>query len=398
MSDRVVLLTIPGLRAADLAAMPVLRAKLSQGDEAILAPSFPCLSFPLTANMATGVTCREHGVVADSFYRHDRRGVDVRPTWSNRCQAPAIWQVLREHHADATSAVCFVPGCHDCGADVEIRPEQGESIQHIVDSTAHVAAQASPDFLWCNFPQVADAAERHGPYNAITKDLMRHLDAALARLFSGLDSSLGSPLWLVASPYTISPVRSVFYPNRLLREAGLLAVREDADGEHADLWASRAWAISDRQVSHVYVADGDTATVAKVVQLFSHQRGIAEVLAGEERSKYDLNHSRSGDAVVISSCDSWQAFDWWLVDDRAPGYARHSGDSWNLGSDPRRAGPSHDSKDSNVVAYEIRGSHGAPATNEAQRGAIFSAERGVLAGGVLLDTDVCDLVLRQFGI
>ena len=46
----------------------------------------------------------------------------------------------------------------------------------------------------------------------------------------------------------------------------------------------------------------------------------------------------------------------------------------------------------------VRGSHGAPARDDAQRGVMLSSERGVLVGRSLADTDVYDLVLRQFGI
>jgi len=46
----------------------------------------------------------------------------------------------------------------------------------------------------------------------------------------------------------------------------------------------------------------------------------------------------------------------------------------------------------------VKGSHGAPAREDAQRGIIIASEKGVLTGPALADTDVCELVLRQFGI
>ncbi|HVW36538.1 MAG TPA: hypothetical protein VHB99_04505, partial [Pirellulales bacterium] len=128
---------------------------------------------------------------------------------------------------------------------------------------------------------------------------------------------------------------------------------------------SRAWALTDRQVAHVYVRDREPVIVSDVVHLFAGRPGVAEVLAGEERSKYDLAQERAGDVVVISTPDTWQAAICGASDE---------------------------------AALAIRGSHGAPPTDDAQRGTIFASERGVLAGRLLLDTDVCDLVLRQFGI
>ena len=46
----------------------------------------------------------------------------------------------------------------------------------------------------------------------------------------------------------------------------------------------------------------------------------------------------------------------------------------------------------------VRGSHGAPARKETQRGVLVASEKGVLTGRDMADTDVCELVLRQFGI
>ncbi len=46
----------------------------------------------------------------------------------------------------------------------------------------------------------------------------------------------------------------------------------------------------------------------------------------------------------------------------------------------------------------VRGSHGAPVREESQRGVIISSQPGVLVSTALADTDVYDLVLRQFGL
>jgi hypothetical protein len=45
----------------------------------------------------------------------------------------------------------------------------------------------------------------------------------------------------------------------------------------------------------------------------------------------------------------------------------------------------------------VRGSHGAPAESEDQRGVILSSQSGVLKGQSLADTDVFEIVLCNFG-
>jgi hypothetical protein len=47
-------------------------------------------------------------------------------------------------------------------------------------------------------------------------------------------------------------------------------------------------------------------------------------------------------------------------------------------------------------ATRVRGSHGAPAHSDSQRGVILASRPGVLTQGALADVDVCGVVLRQF--
>jgi hypothetical protein len=387
MSDRVVLLTIPGLAAGDVPHMPNLRSMLADGDRAVLAPSCPCTPGPVRANMATGVTCGQHGIVADRLHIRERRQLESDPAWNDFLEAPTIWQILKEHEPEAHSAICFVPGSHSCGAALTCNldrsrqallthpaslptelslpspPPQGSDPLREASIVCRLLEMKPPDFLWCEFPQIAAAAELGGPASPLVKETQRAVDVAVRLLRSAVEDHDGSPpLWLVVSAYTISATKHVLYPNRLLLEAGLASTGAEGD---PDSRSSRAWALTDRQISHVYVKDREPAIASDVVRLFAGRPGVAEVLVGEERSKYDLMHERAGDLIVVSSSDSWQSAACGTLDDSAPA---------------------------------IRGSHGAPATDEEQRGAIFASERGVLAGRLLLDTDICDLVLRQFGI
>ena len=108
----------------------------------------------------------------------------------------------------------------------------------------------------------------------------------------------------MAGEYAITPVDHVSYPNRLLRQAGLLAVREGPDGEDLDLENSRAFALVDHQFSHVFVADGDQALAARAAEVFRGQPGMAEVLLGSQRGRYGLEHPNSGDVILVSSLEA----------------------------------------------------------------------------------------------
>ncbi len=109
-------------------------------------------------------------------------------------------------------------------------------------------------------------------------------------------------------------------PNRALRQAGLLTARAGPFGETLETFASRAFAVCDHQLAHVYVADA--ADVPRAREVLSALPGVARVLAGDERGEVGLRHDRAGELVLLSEPDAWFAYPFWLDDRLAPDYAR----------------------------------------------------------------------------
>jgi predicted AlkP superfamily pyrophosphatase or phosphodiesterase len=273
-----------------------------------------------------------------------------------------------------------------------------KSTAWICDSAAWAAREVRPSFFYIYLPHLDYAAQKFGPDSEQARAATRELDAVIAGLKSSVETALAPdrPLWLVASEYTIVPVDHVVYPNRVLREAGLLAVRAEGDAELLDFEHSRAWALVDHQFSHVFV--DDASDIERVAGLFCGRQGIAEVLVGAERARYDLDHERAGEVVLVSEPNSWQAYYWWLADKRAPQFARTVDIHRKPGYDPVEMHLDMATRSTPLDATLVRGSHGAPAREPAQRGVLIASERGVLVGRAMADTDVSELVLRQFGI
>jgi len=444
MADHVVLLSVPGLREKDLAAMPNLSRLVAEGDRAALSPSFPCVTCPVQANMTTGKMPAQHGVVANGFYWPERQAVEMWTAWNDAILAPQIWDILHQHDAELKSAVWFPLLAKGAGADWICtpapihNPDGSESLwcytqptalygelrdmlghfplQHfwgplanikstawIVDSAIHLARQQRPNFFYIYLPHLDYAAQKSGPDSAEARKALADLDEVLGRLIVGFNEAYGGsdrkeePLWLVASEYTIWPVDHVTYPNRVLREAGLLTVSEQPDGEHLDIAGSTAWAMVDHQLSHIYVRGG-ADNIEQVRKLFTGREGIAEVLVGEDLARYELNHERAGQLVLVSAPNSWQAYYWWLDDRRAPGFARTVDIHRKPGYDPAELHFDPATKSIPLDATRVKGSHGAPVREQWQQGVLLASQRGVLEGPPMADTDVFDLVLRQFGI
>jgi predicted AlkP superfamily pyrophosphatase or phosphodiesterase len=269
----------------------------------------------------------------------------------------------------------------------------------IADSAVIAARHWQPDFFYIYLPHLDYAAQRTGPDSAAADLAVAELDEVIGRLAAGMTEAYQSNLlWLVAGEYAITPVDHVTYPNRMLREAGLLAVREAEDGEHLDLERSRAFALVDHQFSHIFVTDGDEQLAARAADVFRGQPGIAEVLVGAQRGRYDLEHARSGEVILISTPRSWQAYYWWLADDRAPRFARTVDIHRKPGYDPVELFFDPATKSIPLNASLVKGSHGAPAIDRSQRTVLLASEPTLFPLKPLEDTDVFAIVLNHFGL
>jgi predicted AlkP superfamily pyrophosphatase or phosphodiesterase len=441
MSDHILLLSIPGLRGQDLAAMPNLSRLVSAGDRATLVPSFPAVTWPVQSNLLTGKLPAEHGVIANGFFWRDSHQVEMWTAWNDKIQQPQIWDLLHQHDKSLTSAVWFPMLSKGCGADYICmpkpvhNPDGSESLwcytkpemmygtlrdtfghfplmnfwgpmanikssAWIADSAGWCMQQHRPNFFYIYLPQLDYAAQKSGPDSPAALKAVTELDEVIGKLAATAAAAYQDQnlVWLVASEYVITPVDHVAYPNRMLREAGLLTVKNDGAGELIDFANTPAWALVDHQFSHVFVKDRDAATIARVTNLVRGQPGFADVLAGSDRDKYALSHERAGDVVLISTANSWQAYYYWLDDAKAPKFARTVDIHNKPGYDPVELHFDMATKGIPLDATLVKGSHGAPATTDAQRGVLLSSQRGVFVERPMADTDVCDLVLRQFGI
>jgi hypothetical protein len=110
------------------------------------------------------------------------------------------------------------------------------------------------------------------------------------------------------------------HPNRVLRQHGWLAVREELGRELLDAGASRAFAVADHQIAHVYVARPED--VGAVKTLLEETEGVDFVLDEAGKRKHHLAHDRAGNLVVISKKDAFFTYYYWLDDRCAPDFAR----------------------------------------------------------------------------
>ncbi len=437
--NNLVFLSLPGFRPSDLDQMPCLSALMGAGQRQPLRASFPAVTWPVQANMLTGCRPSQHGVVGNGFYWRESHEVEMWTAWNEKILAPQVWDLMHQDSPALTSAVWFPMLSKGCGADFvcmpapvhnpdgseslwcyttpaelygDLRDELGhfplknfwgplssiDSTAWIVDSAVMAAGSFRPRLFFLYLPHLDYAAQKHGPDSPEAGHAVEELDAVIGRLVDGFQLAYeGSELtWLAASEYVITEVDHVVYPNRLLREAGLLSVRCEDGMEYLDPAGSLAWALVDHQFANVYVRDADPVVIDRVVHLFQQQEGIAEVLAGARRANRDMDHERAGEVILVSSSHSWQAYYWWQDDARAPDFARTVDIHRKPGYDPVELHLDMATKGVPLDATLVRGSHGAPVQSESQCGIVLSSRPGVLGERPLADVDMAGVILRQF--
>ena len=187
-----------------------------------------------------------------------------------------------------------------------------------------------PDLTLVYLPHLDYDPQRFGPQDSDMPRLVKELDDACAPLLDAAKAT-GTTVWVV-SEYGHCQVTTPVYVNRILREMGYLKVRLGPFGEQLDTFASRAFAVCDHQVAHVYVAD--PADVLPLRYVLAQLPGVGRTFSGEARAEIALNHPRSGEIVLLSKPEAWFAYPFWLDDRLAPDYARAVAIHHKPGYDP----------------------------------------------------------------
>lgn len=338
---------------------PFIKKYLSEHQLTHIKPVFPAVTTTSQSCYVTGKFPDNHGIVGNGWYDREDNEHKFWKQSNKIVKAEKIWEAAKrknpnftcskmfwwynmyssadytvtprpQYHADGVKA----PDCYSQPADLrdKLQADLGtfplfsfwgpnaniKSSKWIADASVWVDKAHDPTLTLIYLPHLDYCLQKFGvDFSKIHKELgeVDKLVEDLVNHYKAQDTNI-----IILSEYGINTVSNPVHINRILRENGLISVRVERDYELLDGGVSKAFAIADHQIAHVYINDKNE--IARVKSILENTKGIALVLDEEGKKEYHLNHERSGDLVVMADADSWFTYYYWLDDTKAPDYAR----------------------------------------------------------------------------
>jgi len=346
---------------------PRINAFRQRGALCRISPVFPAVTCTAQATYLTGLPPARHGIVGNGWYDRELAEVHFWKQSNRLVHGEKLWESLRRSNPGFSCAQLFWWFNMYSTADWSITPRpmypaDGRKVFDIYAWPYAIRNEIKRDLGEFPFPgfwgPAAGVNTPQGPPDAVSRWIaeaacwierkfsptlnlvyLPHLDYNLQRIGPGaeaiandlrlIDEIVGGQIdffhkqsvqIILLSEYGISAVDTPIHLNRLFREQGWVAIKEELGRELLDCGASRVFAVADHQVAHIYC--NDPTLLAPVRALLEKQSGIAEVLDFETKRDRGLDHPRAGDLIAVAQDRSWFTYYYWQADTRAPDFAR----------------------------------------------------------------------------
>jgi predicted AlkP superfamily pyrophosphatase or phosphodiesterase len=406
----IIILDIVGLESSHLSSnlIPNIANIANEGESFKMEPVFPAVTCTVQASLLSGQYPNKHGIISNGLYDKNNYTVSFWEQSSSLVQADRIWDIAkRQNNSSFKTAVLFGQNTMYCKSDVVITPrplhmEDGmimwcyskplgyyedlkqkygefnlatywgplasyKSSEWIVQAACDTLENERPNLMFTYMPHLDYSVQRFGKNsNEVRQDLTRADDLVGQVIQKTIDLGIKDDTrFIIFSEYGFNDVQLQIPLNRKLREAGLLSVRTINDREYIDFELSKAFAMVDHQISHVYINDGNSEQIKRVLE---NIEGIERVLSTEDKKTLNINHERSGDLIALANKDSWFTYYWWNDDTKAPNFAKTVDIHRKPGYDPAELFIDPTTKSIPLNANRIRASHGRPADNTTEEG------------------------------
>jgi predicted AlkP superfamily pyrophosphatase or phosphodiesterase len=447
---------------------PRIAEFVKRGALAKISPAFPAVTCTAQSNYLTGKNPSQHGIVGNGWFNHELSEVQFWKQSNHIVQGKKIWDELRAHDSKFTCANCFWWFNMYSSVDYSITPRpiykadggkifdvyswpysmreeikkdlgefpffgfwgptagidspQGKSdcaSRWIAESARWIENKYSPTLNLIYLPHLDYNLQRHGVFDATGKPLAKILPD-----LSAIDSIVGALIdffgkrgvqVVLLSEYGITNVDTPVHLNRIFREQGWLAIKDELGLEILDAGASKVFAVADHQVAHVYL--NDLSLENSVREILEKTSGVEKILGKAEKIAAGIDHSRAGDLIAIAKENAWFTYYYWLDDARAPDFARTVDIHRKSGYDPaelfldpkiplpklkiawrllqKKLGFRYLMDVIPLDATLVKGSHGRRPTDKKDWPVFIASQPEILGAKEIDSTDVFQILLHQ---
>ena len=383
---------------------------IDQGFSAILNPTFPPVTSSVQASILTGTYPESHGIVANGFLNRATLETSFWEQSAYLVQRPQIWDILKREDPSIKTAVLLWQNTLYANSDIVITPkplhmESGmiqwcyskpvglyedlterlgsfdlkhywgpvasiKSSEWIIGTAIEILRNCLPDLLLIYIPHLDYSSQRYGIMTEVEKKDLQEVDRIVGNLIHAVDDMKlkDRTTFLILSEYSFINVSGAVCLNRVLRREGFLSVREIQGKEYMDIEMSRAFAMVDHQMAHVYIKPG---YVPVVKELMEKTERVDQVWGEDEKRGNRINHERSGELVAIARPDKWFAYYWWEDNEKAPEFTRTVDIHRKPGYDPLELFFDTKIRAISTDTNLIKGSHGILPQNDFQKACLI---------------------------
>jgi predicted AlkP superfamily pyrophosphatase or phosphodiesterase len=372
--------------------------KISQtGEIRDLETVFPAVTCTVQSSLLSGAYPEVHGIISNGLYDRQHYTVSFWEQSSNLVQADRVWDTIKMHGSVSKTAVLFWQNTIYSNADLVLTPRplhmddrmimwcyskppgfyekliekigkfdltwywgplvSKKSSEWIEKATELVLENEKPSILFTYIPHLDYSFQKNGTSYKVLKDDLKFVDDLVGRLVKKVSDMgmLEDTQFIIFSEYGFTDVNSDISLNSIFRENGLLEVREIEQTEYLDLEYSKAFAMVDHQIAHIYVKENQTNQVRKILEGI---KGVDMILDNNLKQKMRINHPRSGDIIAVSTKDKWFSYYWWFDPNKAPSFAKKVDIHRKPGYDPVELFFDPNTNSIPLDGKLVRGSHG----------------------------------------
>ena len=374
---------------------------LEHGSVSSFKPSFPAVTCSVQASIFSGTYPSKHGIISNGYYDQILKHVSFWEQSSDLVNSPRIWDTLKKILPDSKSGLLFLQNSLYANSDVVITPKPihlddkmimwcyskpenfyekiSESIGNfdlksywgpfssiqssnwIINSAKKTIETHKPDLLIVYLPHLDYTSQKFGPDSDEFKESVMELDNLLGDFSLFLNQEFNDEYEIIIlSEYTFNSVSKSISPNLILRQAGLLSTRRIEGKDYIDYEFSKAFAMVDHQIAHIYINPGYEDEVYQILK----NKNLGIILDSKLQKELKINHSKSGNLILCANTDSWFNYYWWDDVKYAPDFTFGVDIHRKPGYDPLELFFDFKTKQISHDTSLIKGSHGLIPTDD----------------------------------